>query len=49
MKKIRKNPRIDTIKITNRSRGASEILDHLKGDLKVLQRDRFPTFPLILR
>jgi hypothetical protein len=42
VKKIRVDPRIDTIRITNRSRGASETLDHLKGDLKVLQRGRFP-------
>ena len=41
-KNIIGNPRSDTIKITNRSRGASETLDHLKGDFKVLQRDRFP-------
>jgi hypothetical protein len=46
-KKIRENPKIDTIKMTNRSQGASETLNHINGDLKALQRCRFPTSRLI--
>lgn len=48
-RKNRANPRVDGVMITNRSRGASEILNHLKGDLKVLQRDRLSIFLTLIR